>query len=84
MSEFVHGKKNDYDVLKNVDCSIGPCYRVVIDASAFRILSPNETNRVALENRYKSKSYSGSSAKCHCRPTCDTEGFLGENAEIEK
>jgi hypothetical protein len=84
MSEFVHGKKNDYDVLENVDCSIGPSYRVVIDASAFQILSPNVNNRVTLENRDKGKSYSGNRAKCHCRPTCDTEGFLRKDAEIEK
>jgi hypothetical protein len=84
MSEFVHREKNNYDILKNVDYSIGPSHRVVIDASAFQVFSPNVNNRMALENRDKSKCYSTSRAKCHCHPASDTEGFLGKDAEIEK
>ena len=84
MSKFVHRKKNNYDVLKDVDYSIGPSHRIVVDAFASQVLSPNVNNWVALEYRDKGKSYCTSGAKCYRYPACDAEGFLGKDAEIEK
>ncbi len=84
MSKFVHGEKDNYEILKDVDYSIGPSHRIVIDAFASQVLSPNVNNRVALEYRDKSKCYSTSRAKSHRYPACDAEGFLRKDAEIEK
>ena len=84
MSKFVHGEKDNYEVLKDVDYGIGPSHRIVIDAFASQILSPNVDNRVALEDRDKSKCYCTRGAECHCYPAGDAKGFLGKHAEIEK
>ena len=71
--------------MKDINGSIGPGDRVIIDTSAtFYILPPDVDDRMALEDCDENEGHCACPTKGHRCPTCDTERFPWENAQVEE
>ena len=71
--------------MEDVDGGIGPGDRIIVDASAtFHILLPDVGNWMTLEDCNENEGHRTRRTKGHRCPTCDTERFPREDAQVEE